>query len=185
VDAISDFALFRSIVEAGGISAAALVLQSSPAAVSRCLTALEVKLGVRLAERSSRRFRLTDEGVLLYERSRSILEQVRDAEAEVASRGGAARGRLKVGAPSDQSGYRAAVHRRRASGSSPAAQADTDTSSFAVPHPAGLASPPARPCSLPSILDGRRVLCFRTQVWRTKLMTATSFFGSGSPTTLG
>jgi LysR family transcriptional regulator, transcriptional activator for dmlA len=101
LDAISDFALFRAIVDAGGISAAALVLQSSPAAVSRRLTALEAKLGVRLADRSSRRFRLTDEGLLLYERSRSILDQIRDAEAEVASRGGAARGLLKVGAPSD------------------------------------------------------------------------------------
>jgi DNA-binding transcriptional LysR family regulator len=65
------------------------------------LSALESKLGVRLADRSSRRFRLTDEGLLLYERSGSILDQVRDAEAEVASRGGAARGLLKVGAPSD------------------------------------------------------------------------------------
>jgi LysR family transcriptional regulator, transcriptional activator for dmlA len=101
LDAISDFALFRAIVDAGGISAAALVLESSPAAVSRRLTALEAKLGVRLAERSSRRFRLTDEGTLLYERSCSILQQVRDAEAEVASRGGAARGHLRVGAPAD------------------------------------------------------------------------------------
>jgi DNA-binding transcriptional LysR family regulator len=101
LDAISDLALFRAIVDAGGISAAALVLQSSPAAVSRRLTALEAKLGIRLADRSSRRFRLTDEGLLLYERSRSILEQIRDAEAEVASRGGAARGLLKVGAPCD------------------------------------------------------------------------------------
>jgi LysR family transcriptional regulator, transcriptional activator for dmlA len=101
LDAISDFALFRAIVDAGGISAAALALESSPAAVSRRLTALEAKLGVRLAERSSRRFRLTDEGQLLYERSRSILDQVRDAEAEVASRGGAARGLLRVGTPSD------------------------------------------------------------------------------------
>jgi DNA-binding transcriptional LysR family regulator len=101
MDAIGDLALFRSIVEAGGISAAALALQSSPAAVSRRLSALEARLGVRLAERSSRRFRLTDEGLLLYERSRSILEQVRDTEAEVASRGGAARGLLRVGAPSD------------------------------------------------------------------------------------
>jgi len=101
LDAISEFALFRSIVDAGGISAAALTLQSSPAAVSRRLAALEAKLGVRLADRSSRRFRLTDEGLLLYDRSRTILEQVRDAEAEVASRGGAARGLLKVGAPSD------------------------------------------------------------------------------------
>jgi LysR family transcriptional regulator, transcriptional activator for dmlA len=101
LDAISDFALFRAIVDAGGISAAAVVLQSSPAAVSRRLTALEAKLGVRLADRSSRRFRLTDEGLLLYERSRLILEQIRDTEAEVAARGGAARGLLKVGAPSD------------------------------------------------------------------------------------
>src|ERR1700758_3985493 len=101
LDAISDFALFRAMGDAGGISAAALVLQSSPAAVSRRLTALEAKLGGRLADRSSRRFRLTDEGLLLYERSRSILQQVRDAETEVASRGGGARGLLKVGAPSD------------------------------------------------------------------------------------
>jgi LysR family transcriptional activator of dmlA len=101
LDAISDFALFRAIVDAGGISAAAVVLQSSPAAVSRRLSALEAKLGVRLADRSSRRFRLTDEGLLLYERSCSILEQIRDVEAEIASRGGAARGLLKVGAPSD------------------------------------------------------------------------------------
>jgi LysR family transcriptional activator of dmlA len=101
VDSISEFALFRAIVEAGGISAAALTLQSSPAAVSRRLSALESKLGVRLADRSARRFRLTDEGLLLYDRSRAILDQVRDAEAEVASRGGAARGLLKVGAPVD------------------------------------------------------------------------------------
>ena len=85
MDAISDLALFRAIVDAGGISAAAVVLQSSPAAVSRRLSALESKLGVRLADRSSRRFRLTDEGLLLYERSCSILDQIRDAEAEVAS----------------------------------------------------------------------------------------------------
>lgn len=101
MDAISDFELFRAIVDAGGISAAALALQSSPAAVSRRLSGLEARLGVRLADRSSRRFRLTDEGLLLYDRARTILEQVRDAEAEVASRGGAARGLLKVGAPSD------------------------------------------------------------------------------------
>lgn len=101
MDEISDLALFKAIVDAGGISAAAAVLQSSPPAVSRRLAALEAKLGVRLAERSSRRFRLTDEGLLLSERSRAILEQVRDMEAEVASRGGAARGRLRVGAPTD------------------------------------------------------------------------------------
>jgi LysR family transcriptional regulator, transcriptional activator for dmlA len=101
LDEASEFTLFRAIVDSGGISAAALALQSSPAAVSRRLSALEARLGVRLAERSSRRFRLTDEGLLLYERCRSILDQIRDAEAEVASRGGAARGLLRIGAPAD------------------------------------------------------------------------------------
>jgi len=99
MDAISDFEVFRAIVESGGISAAADALLSSPPAVSRRLASLEEKLGVRLAERQSRRFRLTDEGMLLYERSCSILELVREAEAEVASRGGSARGLLRVGAP--------------------------------------------------------------------------------------
>jgi LysR family transcriptional activator of dmlA len=101
LDGVSELELFRTIVDTGGISAAALALQSSPAAVSRRLSALETKLGVRLAVRSSRRFRLTDEGLLLYERSRSILDQIRDVEAEVASRGGAARGLLRIGAPAD------------------------------------------------------------------------------------
>lgn len=99
MDTISDFEVFRAIVDSGGISAAAEALQSSPPAVSRRLAALEEKLGVRLAERQSRRFRLTDEGLLLYERSCTILEQIREAEAEVASRGGTARGILRVGAP--------------------------------------------------------------------------------------
>ncbi len=55
--------------------------------------------GVRLADRSARRFRLTDEGALYYEHCRSILANLRDAEAEVSARGATARGLLKVGAP--------------------------------------------------------------------------------------
>ena len=66
-DGVGEIELFRAIVEAGGISAAALALGSSPPAVSRKLSALEARLGVRLAERSARRFRLTDEGALYYE----------------------------------------------------------------------------------------------------------------------
>lgn len=38
---------------------------------------------------------------MLYDRCRAILQQVGDAEAEVASRGDMARGLLKIGAPAD------------------------------------------------------------------------------------
>ncbi|HUN43727.1 MAG TPA: LysR family transcriptional regulator [Acetobacteraceae bacterium] len=98
-DGIGDIALFCAVVEAGGISAGALAIGSSPPAVSRRLAALETRLGARLAERSARRFRLTAEGSLYYEHCRSILARLRDAEAEVSARGTTARGLLTIGAP--------------------------------------------------------------------------------------
>lgn len=98
-DGLSDLELFGTIASAGGISAAALVLGSSPPAISRRLAALERRLGVRLAERSARRFRLTDEGRLYADRGRKLLASLRDIEAEVSARGSLAYGALKVGAP--------------------------------------------------------------------------------------
>lgn len=101
MDAISDGAFFRTVVEAGGLGAGARVLNSSAPAASRRLAAIERRLGVRLAERSARRFRLTDEGRLYYERSGELLSALRDMEAEVSSRGTVARGLLRVAAPMD------------------------------------------------------------------------------------
>jgi DNA-binding transcriptional LysR family regulator len=98
-DAVGDVELFRAVVEAGGVSAGALTLGSSPPAVSRRLAALEMRLGVRLAQRSARRFRLTEEGALYYERARTLLADLRDVEAEVSARGSTARGLLRIGAP--------------------------------------------------------------------------------------
>jgi DNA-binding transcriptional LysR family regulator len=100
-DVVAELQLFQAIAGAGSLSAAARVLGSSPPAVSRRLAELEQRLGVKLADRSARRFRLTDEGTTYLEQGRRILEQLRDLETEVASRGGAARGRLRVGAPVD------------------------------------------------------------------------------------
>ena len=107
-DGIGDIELFCAVVEAGGISAAALAIRSSPPAVSRRLSALEARLGVRLAERTARRFRLTLEGTLYYEHCRGILADLRDAEAEVSAHGTAARGLLKVGAPMELGRHRIA-----------------------------------------------------------------------------
>jgi DNA-binding transcriptional LysR family regulator len=98
-DGCGDVELFSAVVDAGGISAGAEALGSSPPAVSRRVKALEARLGVRLADRSARRFRLTDEGALYYEHCRNILKDLRDAEAEVSARGATARGALRVGAP--------------------------------------------------------------------------------------
>jgi DNA-binding transcriptional LysR family regulator len=100
-DVVAELQLFQAIAGAGSLSAAARVLGSSPPVISRRLAELELRLGVKLADRSARRFRLTDEGTIYLEHGRRILEQLRDLETEVASRGHAARGRLRVGAPAD------------------------------------------------------------------------------------
>ena len=66
-DEVAELQLFVEIVRAGNLSAAARALNSSPAAMSRGLTALESRLGVRLVTRTSRSFELTEEGQLFYE----------------------------------------------------------------------------------------------------------------------
>src|SRR5579875_1048874 len=67
-DEINDMRTFAQMIDAGSLSAAARATDSSPAAMSRRLAALERRLGVRLVTRTSRRFELTAEGAQFYER---------------------------------------------------------------------------------------------------------------------
>jgi DNA-binding transcriptional LysR family regulator len=98
-DEVAELQLFVEIVRAGNLSAAARALNSSPAAMSRGLTALESRLGVRLVTRTSRSFELTEEGQLLYERCARIVADIADAEAEASSKGATIKGMLRLGAP--------------------------------------------------------------------------------------
>lgn len=97
-DHISDLGLFAQVAAAGSLTRAAHNLNSSPPAVSRRLAAMESRLGVRLIERTARRFRLTEEGGLLLERAQQILAQIEEAETEASSRSGQLKGRLRIGA---------------------------------------------------------------------------------------
>src|ERR1700761_6103951 len=98
-DEISDLRLLIQMVAAGSLSEAARRLQSSPPVMSRRLAAMEARLGVMLVSRSSRRFVLTEEGSLLYQRALKILADIDEAEAEAATKGKEPRGTLRVSAP--------------------------------------------------------------------------------------
>ncbi len=100
-DEVNDMRVFAQLVEAGSLSAAARARDSSPAALSRRLAALEQRLGVRLIMRTSRRFELTVEGAQFYERVLAILRAVDEAEAEASAQSQTPRGLLCVGAPSE------------------------------------------------------------------------------------
>jgi DNA-binding transcriptional LysR family regulator len=98
-DEVAELQLFVQIVKAGNLSAAARALNSSPAAMSRGLSALESRLGVRMVTRTSRTFELTEEGHLFYERCERIVSDIADAEAEASSQGKTVKGKLRIGAP--------------------------------------------------------------------------------------
>lgn len=83
---------------------AARSLGLSASAVGKSVARLEATLGVRLLHRTTRRVSLTDEGALLYQRCRSILDDLEEVEDLVAAASSAPRGRLRVGLPAI--GYR-------------------------------------------------------------------------------
>jgi DNA-binding transcriptional LysR family regulator len=99
-DEVSDLRLLVHLVASGSLSEAARRWNSSAPMMSRRLSAMETRLGVRLITRTSRRFILTDEGALLHDRALKILVDITEAEAEVSSKVGSPKGNLRVGASS-------------------------------------------------------------------------------------
>lgn len=74
---------FVRVVETGSFSAVARELGSSQPAVSKHIAWLERRLGSRLMERTTRKLSLTREALQYYERAKTILEQIEDAERVV------------------------------------------------------------------------------------------------------
>ncbi len=82
---LNDLRLFAAVVSHGGISAASRALGAPKSRISRRVAALEGDLGVRLFERSTRRFRVTEVGRDIYQHARAALAEA-DAIDEAASR---------------------------------------------------------------------------------------------------
>lgn len=95
-DNFLDMLVFARVVQAGSLSAAARDLNFSLTAVSRKLSRLEDRLGVRMLNRTTRSLKLTEEGSRFYERCVRILAEVDDAETEATSGRDTATGILKV-----------------------------------------------------------------------------------------
>ncbi|MDT9000319.1 LysR family transcriptional regulator [Paucibacter sp. APW11] len=107
---IENTAELRLLIECargGSLTAASRVLQISPAAASAMLKTLEARLGVRLAERSTRSLRLTPAGEQLRDYAQRALELLDEGVAQVSEaplrKGleGRLRGRIRVSASSD------------------------------------------------------------------------------------
>lgn len=99
MDSLNSLAAFVRAAEAQSFVGAGRVLGVSSSAVGKSVARLEEKLGVRLFQRSTRHVRLTAEGELFYERCRRILDDIDDAEAELAHSRATPRGKLRVSLP--------------------------------------------------------------------------------------
>jgi DNA-binding transcriptional LysR family regulator len=96
---LNDYVYFAEVVAHGGFAPAGRALRQPKSKLSRRIAGLEARLGVRLIERSTRRFRATDVGQAFYERCRAIPLEAEQAEAVVAQAQAEPYGRVRFSCP--------------------------------------------------------------------------------------
>lgn len=98
---IDDLQVFVTTTDAGSFSAAARLLDISPALASVAVQRLEASLGVRLFVRSTRRLRLSDDGERYLSHARQALEALDNGELALAQGRDEISGTLRLSMPSD------------------------------------------------------------------------------------
>lgn len=94
---LKQLSYFVAVVEEGSFSAAARKLFMSQPPITTQVKALEEELGCALLVRGTRAVRLTEEGRLLYDRARLMLEMRRSVTEEIEARSISGGGTLRLG----------------------------------------------------------------------------------------
>ena len=90
---------FNLVAKHGGIGRASRATRRSKATLSRQVKELEEELGIRLIERTTTSFRLTDEGVDLHARTEGLLGEIGEIGEMLVAGGPNPRGRLRISVP--------------------------------------------------------------------------------------
>ena len=96
---LNEALIFATLVEMGSMTATARHLGVQKSTISRKLSALEERIGVRLIQRSTRKQVLTDIGEAHYQRCRDIVQAFENAENHLQRHREEPVGQLKVVAP--------------------------------------------------------------------------------------
>ena len=96
MDTPGEMRAFVRSVELGGFSAAARDLDLTPSALSKLVTRLEDRLGVRLMNRTTRKLALTAEGDAYFTSAKRILIEIEEAEEQVTRFSNSPKGLLRV-----------------------------------------------------------------------------------------
>jgi DNA-binding transcriptional LysR family regulator len=96
---LNDLYFFAKVVEHGGFSAAGRALGIPKSRLSKRVTQLEERLGVRLLQRTTRRFFVTEVGERFYGHCRAVLVEARAAQEAVDQLRTEPRGIVRVSCP--------------------------------------------------------------------------------------
>ena len=99
MDTLRCMQAFVAVAEHGSFAAAAVQLQVSAVMVGKYIQQLEAQLGTALLQRNTRHQRLTEAGAAYLAGCRQVLEQVQQAEADVAGLQRQPQGLLRISAP--------------------------------------------------------------------------------------
>ena len=99
MDKFQEMQAFVAVVDAGSFVRAAEALGSSKAAVSRHVSELEDRLGVRLLNRTTRSLSMTGDGQAFYYHCTELLAALEEAEGDLGTRSAEASGLVRVSAP--------------------------------------------------------------------------------------
>lgn len=96
---LNDFAWFVHVVEEGGFAAAGRALDEPKSKLSRRIAQLEERLGVRLIQRTTRQFNVTEVGQTFYEHCKAMLVEAQAAQDAIAALQVEPRGIVKLTCP--------------------------------------------------------------------------------------
>jgi DNA-binding transcriptional LysR family regulator len=96
---LNDLYYFVQVIDQGGFSAAARALGMQKSKLSRRIGLLEERLGVRLIQRSTRRFSVTEIGREFYDRCVAMLVEAEAAEQVIAEVRSEPRGVIRMACP--------------------------------------------------------------------------------------
>src|SRR4051812_45636936 len=96
---LNDLFYFSIVVEKNGFAAAGRALDIPKSRLSRRISQLEERLGVRLLQRSTRRFAVTDAGQRFYGHCQAVIAEAQAAEEAVAQLTIEPRGLVRVSCP--------------------------------------------------------------------------------------
>jgi DNA-binding transcriptional LysR family regulator len=99
MESVEDLILFGQVARFGGFAAASRALGIPKSRVSRRIALLEQRLGLRLIQRDSRHFHVTDVGLSLQQRCRAIEDELDRADAFVREALDSPKGVLRVTCP--------------------------------------------------------------------------------------